>query len=308
MLVGPQGIHLSGHILPPAFATVPGFDWYMNIINHFIGSGGFIWDQNIVYESDVAPWLSYWFYPEGKTLNLGNMQNLFNLLAQKYLIFVAENCDGMFIFQATVVRAKDYDVTDELLSRETQTSSRRFIWRDQNNLIHYSGGLNDPLHNFGYIDSIEGAPPTNTPSPRTFHSSKLPVHLKYRTGDVVKLGTATNYFQGRIKVTEVFDIKANPSWHVILEPLVWFTNTAGGAIPSTIEAAAPYVPVGAIGFSNVLSSADNNIQTAMDTLDGHNHLALVTAAPTVAIAGKSEAYDTVGHRYYVWDGIAWHGV
>jgi hypothetical protein len=51
----------------------------------------------------------------------------------------------------------------------------------------------------------------------------------------------------------------------------WLTNTEGGALPSTIEAAAPYTPLNTSKFANVLSEQDNNIQAAMETLDDHAH-------------------------------------
>jgi hypothetical protein len=264
----------------------------MDVIDKIFGTHGWTWDQTVTYENPAAPWLSYLFYPEGRSLTLANMQSIFNVLQQKYLIFAAENCDGLFVFQATTARAKDYDITDELLSHETVTVAKRLMWRDEAMILHYSGFVSSPIHNLGYIDSLQGAPPTNTPSPKPFRSSKLPVHLKYRTGDVARLGTSTNYFQGRIKVTEVFDPKSTPSWHVVIEPLCWFTNTEGGALPSTIEAAAPYTPLHTGYFTRVLSASDNNIQAAMETLDDHTHDAAY--APLGKGVTNGDAHDHSG--------------
>jgi hypothetical protein len=172
------------------------------------------------------------------------------------------------------------------------TANLLLMWRDQFMTIHYSGSSNNPIHNLGYIDAIQGAVPTNTASPKPFKSSKLPVHLKYRTGDVVKLGTATNYYQGRVKVTEIFDQKSNPSWHCILEPLCWYNNTEGGAMPSTIEAAAPYTPLHTGYFNGVLSSGDNNIQAAMETIDDHAHAAAY--APIAKGVTNGDTHDHAG--------------
>jgi hypothetical protein len=292
MRSGPQGIKLEGHALPPQYNSFDGCIWYMDVIDKICGNLGWMVDKTVTYENPAAAWLSYLFYPDGRNLTMTNMQAFFNLLAQKYLIFPAENCTGLFFFQATAAKAKDYDVTDDLLSYERMTAARRLLWRDELNTVHYSGSATNPVHNLGYIDSIQGAAPTNKASPKPFKSSKLPVHLKYRTGDVVKLGTSANYFQGRIKVTEVFDPKASPSWHVVLEPLCWFNSTEGGALPSTIEAAAPYTPLHTGYFNGILSAADNNIQSAMDTIDNHAHALLY--APIAKGVTNGDAHDHLG--------------
>ena len=271
MLAGPKGIKLTGQVLPPDYLSIDGCIWYTDIIDQIFGANGWTWDQDVTYEDPAAAWLSYLFYPMGRSLTLANMQHIFHILKQKYLIFCGDNGDGLFVFQATTARAKDYDIADELLIHETQTTPRRLMWRDEAMGVHYDGSIQDPVHNLGYIDSIQGAAPANLPSPKPFKSSKLPVHLKYRTGDVAKLGTASNYFEGRIQVTEVFDPKSNPSWHVIIEPLCWYTNTEAGALPGTIEQAAPYTPLHTGYFNGVLSAADNNLQAAMETLDDHKH-------------------------------------
>ena len=186
MITGPKGITLQGHILPPSFSSFNGCIWYMDVLDKLVGLNGWTMDQTVTYEDPAAAWLSYLFYPAGRNLTLANMQTFFNVLAQKYMIYPAENMDGLFIFQATTAKAKDYDIIDELLHHETVTTARRLMWRDQFMTVHYSGSSNNPIHNLGYIDGIQGAVPTNTPSPKPFKSSKLPVHLKYRTGDVVE--------------------------------------------------------------------------------------------------------------------------
>jgi hypothetical protein len=53
--------------------------------------------------------------------------------------------------------------------------------------------------------------------------------------------------------------------------LIYFAATEGGALPSTIEASAPYTPLNVASFNHVLDASDNNIQAAMMTLDDHLH-------------------------------------
>ncbi len=289
LLAGPEGIHLKGHILPPAFYTYPDPIWYIDIMDTIFGLNGWTYDQTVTHEDPAAAWLSYLFYPAGRTITLSNIENFFTLLAQKYLIFPAENRNGLFIFQATTSRAKDYDIHDPLLCREIITTIKRFLWRDENKTVHYSGPANAPLHNLGYIDSIQGAPPANVASPRPFKSSRLQVHLKYRSGDCAKIGTATDYFQGRIKVTEVLDRRVDPAWHVIIEPLVWFNNTEGGAIPGTLEAAAPYTPLVTGPFNGILGGGDNNLQTAMESLDDHKHATVLSQIDYADLSGLPAA-------------------
>ena len=293
MDAGPLGIHLVGHVLPPYFLNFDGCIWYTNVIDKVVGAdGGWMWDTTLAYEDDTAPWLSYLFYPLTRNLTLPNMQSFFSVIEQKYMIYFADNCNGLFVFQATTARAKDYDAVDQLLSKELETISRRLLYRDEENVVHYVGSAQDPIHNLGYIDTLQGLPPNNVASPKPFKSSKLPVHLKYRTGDVVQLGTASHHFDGRIKVTEVFDPKANPSWHMILEPVCWFRNSEGGTMPTSVEQAGAYIPIQTGAFNGVLSSADTNLQAALDTIDDHTHPAADIPVQTGAFAGILSVEDT----------------
>jgi hypothetical protein len=79
---------------------------------------------------------------------------------------------------------------------------------------------------------------------------------------------------------------------VLIEPLCWFANTEGGALPSTIEAAAPYTPLHTGSFDGVLSPADNNLQAAMETLDDHAHDAAY--APISSGVTNGDAHDHSG--------------
>jgi hypothetical protein len=62
-----------------------------------------------------------------------------------------------------------------------------------------------------------------------------------------------------------------PRWNTIITANEIFGNTAGGAMPSTIERVSNYTPLNTSNFAHVLSSNDNNLQAAMDKIDDHEH-------------------------------------
>ena len=68
-----------------------------------------------------------------------------------------------------------------------------------------------------------------------------------------------------------------------------FDNTAGGALPSTIERVSNYTPLNTSNFNHVLSAADNNLQAAMDTIDEHTSYTLVAGGSSFSPA-KSTTY------------------
>jgi hypothetical protein len=69
------------------------------------------------------------------------------------------------------------------------------------------------------------------------------------------------------KCREVFNKKLSPSWQWQIRFLDVFANTEGGAIPSTIEAAAPYTPINVSNFDKNLNSTVNNLQALADRVD-----------------------------------------
>jgi hypothetical protein len=175
---------------------------------------------------------------------------------------------------ATDTRATDYTFTDLLFNGNEHTESRRLLSRDEASVITANGVITNPIHNLGFLAST-ASQPTNTANPYVgARSSKLPVHLKYRTGDHATCagdGSGLNELDNRINVIEVLDLESTPAWYQIIESLVWYGGTEGGALPSTIEAAAPYTPLATGNFDGVLSSNDNNLQAAMETIDDHEH-------------------------------------
>lgn len=270
-------VTLTGKVLPPSYLSIAADSTYQEVIEDAITANG-AFTSAVTYEG-TATWKTYQFYPTGKSIVLNGLMKLFTLLKQKYLVFATENgWDGVnnnyFFFCATDARAQDYTFIDLLFSIDYKLAFRKLIWRDEANTVHTNGSGTSPLHNLGFLHSTASAPPNTNGSYIGSHSSKIPVHLKYRTGDYVSnTNTGLNAFTGRINVIEVLDLQTTPSWHMVLEKLVWFGGTEGGPLPSTIEAAAPYTPLATGNFDGTLSVNDNNLQAAMETIDDHEHAA-----------------------------------
>ena len=222
----------------------------------------------------AAGWKAYQFYPTGKNIVLSPRKKLFTILQQKYLIFATEDgWDGadnnMFFFVATDSRATDYSITDLLFTTTDREETRRLITRDEASVVRSNGSATAVIHNLGFLHSTASLPTNETNGLIGAHTSKIPVHLKYRTGDKITITRPNFSTTRRFKVTEVLDLKSTPAWYMILEPLAWFGETEGGPLPSTIEAAAPYTPLATGNFDGILSANDNNLQAAMETIDDH---------------------------------------
>jgi len=246
------------------------------------------------YEGTAA-WKAYQFYPTGRTIVLSPRKKLFTILQQKYLIFATEDGwdgsqDNMFFFVATDARNTDYTVTDQLFNYNARQEFRKIISRDEASVIRSDGASTSPIHNLGFLHSTASLPTNSAVQQAGSRTSKIPVHLKYRTGDKVDFasyGVGINPSAMRVNVIEVLDLQSTPAWYMILEALQWFGTTEGGAMPSTIEAAAPYTPLTTGNFDGILSVNDNNLQAAMETIDDHTHTGIST----------EEIQDTVGAMF-----------
>jgi len=240
----------------------------------------------------TAGWKAYQFYPTGKSIILSPRKKIFTILQQKYLIFATEDgWDGvnnnMFFFVATETRATDYSITDPLFTTTDHEETRRLITRDEASVVRSNGSATAIIHNLGFLHSTASLPTNTANGLIGGHSSKVPVHLKYRTGDQITITRPNFTTTRRFKVTEVLDLQSTPAWYMILETLEWFGGTEGGPLPSTIEAAAPYTPLATGNFDGVLSANDNNLQAAMETIDDHTHTGIST----------EEIQDTVGAMF-----------
>lgn len=241
------------------------------------------------YEYPAHPVWNYKFYPTGRNVIFNSLYSIFSIFKQKYLIFMrhtentftVEKID-IYFYQPTETRAVDYSLTDirfDLI--KGQFNFRRLLWRDDAMTTHIytdpakiPGSVMPRLHNLGYIQT-GGDHPTYENHYYDGKSSKLSPNLKYESGDYVTIISSSSSVSTRIKVTEVFNPKetptlgarSSPAWHMIIEPIQWFTNVEGGILPSTIEAAAPYTPLNTSTFNYNLNSTVNNLQALAEAVD-----------------------------------------
>lgn len=235
------------------------------------------------YEGGTPAWLSYKFYPAGKSIVLPRRKKLFTLLQQKYLIFATENGydsstkNQFYFFTPTRAVSADYTIEDPLFNESSGSTIKKLIWRDESNTVHSNGSAVD-IHNLGYLESTASAP--NNVASRSSDvktSTAVRLHLKYRTGDYITFTrNGQTIISARMNVREIFNTEKEPSWYMELSAIEWYSNTEGGALPSTIEAAAPYTPLVTGTFDGILDENDNNIQAAMETIDGHTHSGIST--------------------------------
>jgi len=291
-------VTLKGEIAAKEYLTVAADSDYQTVIEAALTRES---DTIVPSYEGTATWKAYQFYPTGRTIILSPIKRIFTLLQQKYLVFATE--DGwngeentIFFFVATQTRATDYTFTDLLFNGNEHIEVRKLISRDEASTIHSTGGDDSIIHNLGFLESTANQPDT-VPVINSFvgaRSSKLPVHLKYRTGDQAICngdGSSLNTMSSRIKVTEVLDLQSTPAWYQIIEALVWYGTTEGGPMPSTIEAAAPYTPLATGNFNGILSANDNNLQAAMETIDDHNHDADYAPAAEGVTNGDSHDHN-----------------
>jgi hypothetical protein len=256
---------------------------YEDAIDSFLDNG--YSTVSYSYEGGTPAWRLYNFYPVDAPLILGQRKRLFTLFEQKMLCFATE--DGwqdkgggggtknyIHFFRPSDIITTDYEVTDPLCTYSSRQETRQLVWKDETGAQHTNGSAADPRHNLGYLEAAATQPYNGTVFQAGSHSSKLAVHLKRRTGDKVRIIINSGFALSamRVIVTEIFDPKSNPSWYQVLSTLEWYRGTEGGSMPSAIEPATPFTQVYTGRFDGILSDADNNLQTALDTLDDHTHV------------------------------------
>jgi hypothetical protein len=146
-----------------------------------------------------------------------------------------------------------------------------------------------------------------------------------------------------MQVSEHLHLEKSPAWYQEIKSIIMFNATEGGALPGTIERVAAYTPLVSINFDGNLTPDVNNLQAlaqAVDDLDltgggehhaltglldddhtqyinttrgdlrysliTQTHLAILAAAPTVAIAETVFAFNTLTAKFYLWDGFDWN--
>lgn len=143
------------------------------------------------------------------------------------------------------------------------------VWRSEN----ADAALN-PVHNLGFMPST-ATEPTKYSHPRPPKFAPFPVHLKYQSSDVITvnlLPTAETYDLLCAEVIEELNLDyPTLPWRMTISDTQWLTNTEGGALPSTIEAAAPYTPLNTSKFNKILDETINNLQALAEAVDEHRH-------------------------------------
>jgi len=285
------------------------------------------------FKHPTDTWLGYQFLPTGKYLSLNNASALLPLLRQKYLIITTDNGNNevQFSHAFSGISSPEYTIEDVRFKINLFNKRRRYVSRSESATLTYSGATDDPLHNLGYLHSTASHPAISTISGDQ-QSPIFPVHLKYQDGDYVEIKTdlmevllledGTFFFLEdgesmlitgslgkvfKIAATEEFNSEKfkEISWRSTLESAEVFTNTAGGAMPSTIERIAAYTPLVTVNFDKNLDITTNNLQALAEAVDEMTALKIMTSAPTVAITGKTFALNTTTGKFYVWSGTAW---
>jgi hypothetical protein len=262
--------HFVGGLFPHQYYSAAGDDTYENVINAFCTA----WGKTAVYLDDTEAWLGYQFLPAGQVVIMNSAMRFLNMLKQKRLITVCDNgSEEVLIYSADILQAHQatYVVKDEFAVFTSQQRRRQYIWKDENQTLRQDGDLEDPVHNLGYLESTDDPPSRNF---STFEAvAYLRPDLHIQDGDSVKLMfyNSTRQVQFFAKPTEEWDSKSTklPKWRLKLEANPVFENTEGGALPSTIERVSNYTPLNTGSFDGILSSSDNNLQAAMETLDNH---------------------------------------
>lgn len=243
-----------------------------------------------IYKNASAAWKNYQYYPDGKTILINRQWNIFSQLQQKYFIFAEDgDADNLLFFSAPDhLTTSEYTIPtygEDIIGFRSEF--RHLFWTDENETEHTSGSTFNQLHNLGYLESTASAPTIPAQGNTSLDSVFIvPVNLKYQSGDCVKfnihnLGLTT--WPYCLDVTEIFEPGAPMAWRMELRPIEFFSNTAGGALPSTIERVSNYTPLQTSGFNGLYNSSINNLQAMADITDDHTHgVEAPIAAPTAA--------------------------
>jgi len=144
---------------------------------------------------------------------------------------------------------------------------RTYIARDETESVRTGGGTNKPLHNLGYLESTDDFPARYEVSNGNIETAHFLINLTTQTGDIVVFDPDMIGEKSHIEVVEEYNNKNNPSWSTKIKQIDTFTNTSGGALPSTIERVAAYTPLVSIGFDGNLTPEVNNLQALAQAVD-----------------------------------------
>lgn len=291
---------LFANLLPSSKYTIAGDDTYENIITDVCAA----FSKTAIFLTPAATWLTYQFYPTGQSLILRKAYDFFNILRQKRLIYSCDNGNNEILFDSydTMPGGIDHEIT--MKNGDFKITSfpirRQFVSQDENGNYTLSGNTDAPLFNLGFLPA-SASHPTNKVSQPPYELQRLRVDLSYLSFDLFRLTSGIASLQFLAEVTEEFDTNKFPfPWASILKNLPWGASTEGGSISPSIEAAAPFISLQTGGFNNVLSSNNNNPQSAFDVLDDHNHDELSgTYTPTRSAEANMDANVTMLQSQYM---------
>ena len=276
--------------------------------------------------SFVLPAVTEWwhgiqFYPTGKNLQAQNAEGLSSILRQKYqaYLYVNDNNEltaiskGYNFENETPININNNDIIN--IKIDSTNLARYFTWRDEADTIHNAGSSNAPIHNLGFIPST--ATPALLDGYQTQTEITTAVNLEWEPLDFLRIpdaadvdnGSLGTRFLGYCEITEILDPKAQITWHLIVKSIDWLTNTAGGAMPSTIERVAAYTPLVSTGFDGNLTPSVNNLQALAQAVDDLPRSLTTTERDAISTprAGLT-IFNSTTLKLNFYDGAAWRVV
>jgi len=290
---GFKDVKVRASLFPEDRITLAGDETWEEVLTAFCSAYG----KTAVFDVPAAAHWGYQFLPDGKQVILNNAMQFLNLIRQKYFVFAADLGDEEVLFyhgmanrdadyQYTLRHSTKSDATDivtgNIFFLEAQPLDQcTYMARDEAMSLRFGGTANKPLHNMGYLESTDAFPAKSTQP--LLVRAPMRINFYPLNGDIVRLDTGW-YTNARAYPIEVIEElkpgKSGFAWQTTVQTTRVFENTAGGALPSTIERVSSYTPLVTSGFDGVLDENDNNLQAAMETLDDHTHGLPVIAAGT----------------------------
>jgi hypothetical protein len=253
---------VEASLIPPMFISFAGDVSYQAAIEAFCIAIG----KTAVFKVPAAAYWQYQFLPTGKTVTFNNANNFLALLRQKYFIFCCDNGNEEILFYYALHLPATPDAYPWAIQEEIGTgyfNRRRFFAKDEVSALRYAGTEGDVLHNLGFLHSTASLP--SDYEQRQPISVDMPWNLTYQSGDYLYIDNSYACFP--TDVIEVFDLKAHPGLYTQLRQLEYFTNTEGGALPSTIERVSNYTPLNVSNFNKNLDATINNLQAFAERVD-----------------------------------------
>ncbi len=270
----PHGLQtITARLFPKQYYSAAGDLTYNQVITAFCTAFG----KTAVFKDGAAAWLSYQFLPDGKQIIMNDANSFLAMLQQKYLIFAADGGSEQVLFYALnslAVPAADFSFapTADFSIGYNNIRNRLFMWRDEVGTVHSDGTATDPIHNLGYLESTAACPARHNPDFELEVTTRP--DLRIADGDSIELSVpGGNTYQVFALVSEEFTQASkshpHPRWSMTIRSNQVFENTAGGALPSTIERVSNYTPLNTSMFDGIMTEDQNNLQAAMDKIDNY---------------------------------------